>query len=559
MTEFLYEIDGEYRNKTILVVSHSDPLWGLCAGAHGLSREEMSALRAPECEFMRNAEVRELPFTPLPHNAEFELDVHRPYIDRIALRCVCGGEMRRIPEVFDCWFESGSMPFAAKHYPFQNREQFNKHFPADFVAEYIAQTRTWFYYMHAVGVMLFASVPFRNVITTGTILAEDGQKMSKSKGNFPDPALLFDRYGADAVRLYLLGSSVMRSEDLAFSEQGVKDMQNKIISRAGNVLSFLEMYATEIPDSRFSSGGGSASGGQIPNSNAHVLDQWIRARLKETNNSVSAYMERYELEKAVRPIGQFIDDLSTWYVRRSRERLKSDNTEERSNVARTLRFVLVELSKIMAPFTPFIAEDIYRRAGGEKESVHLEEWPIASPKPGFFSRLFAGGDNMLLPDMEKVRGLVSLALEARAKSGIKVRQPLAALKIRNPKSEILNNKELMQLIKDEVNVKEVVFGAKIENDIEFDTEITPALKKEGQFRELVRAVQELRKEGNLMPRDVATLFVKTDGEGSAFIREYEESLKKSATLEKIEFAGAAEGTETKIDDFSFIFSLVARP
>ena len=273
---------------------------------------------------------------------------------------------------------------------------------------------------------------------------------------------------------------------------------------------------------------------------------------------VFSHMENDELDKATRPVSLFIEDLSLWFLRRSRERLKSENEEERSQAAGTLRHALLELSKIMAPFTPFIAEDMYRRAGGEKESVHLEDWPEAPKRVGiraFFQRLFGGKKPLLLSDMEKVRVLVSRALEARAKSGVRVRQPLQELRIKNQESRIQKNEELLALIKDEVNVKKVVFGAAIQDAMEFDMKITEELKKEGQFRELVRAVQELRKNENLMPRDTATLSVKTDEAGKDFMKEHESLLIKAATLDTIDFKDGIAGEATKIDNFSFIFSL----
>ncbi len=558
MTSFLYDIDEKYKNKTILLVSHSDPLWTLYSGASGLNRKEMFSINTSEYDFMENAEIRKLSFVSLPHNDEFELDLHRPEIDELKVLDDDGEILERVPEVFDCWFESGAMPYGESHYPFENTKEFNpleqKGFPADFIAEGLDQTRGWFYSLLVLSVALFGKTAYENVIVNGLILAEDGKKMSKRLKNYPDPVAVMDTYGADALRFYLLSSPAMRAEDLNFSEKGIKEIQGKIVSRAENVLSFLEMYTPDIPDTRYS----------ILDTRSHILDRWIRIRLEELVRETSLHMENYELDKATRSLALFIDDLSTWYLRRSRERLKSENEEERRMAAETLQFVLLELSKIMAPFTPLIAEDIYRRAGGVEESVHLEEWPQGASGAwfgisSFFLRLFGGGgERALLSDMGKVRAIVSRALEARAKKVIKVRQPLASLKIRNPKSEIRNNEELLQLIKDEVNVKEVVFGADIETDVELDTEITPELKKEGQFRELVRAVQELRKNENLMPRDIAMLSLETDEKGRAFVKEHEQLLKKAATLDTVDFKDGIEGTEIKIDDLSFVLSLVAK-
>ncbi|OGZ16141.1 MAG: hypothetical protein A3G11_00490 [Candidatus Lloydbacteria bacterium RIFCSPLOWO2_12_FULL_51_9] len=542
-TSLLYELEAKYAGKTILFISHMDPLLALSAGAQGLGRDEISS-RTPEENTLKNAEVHELSFVPLPVNGEFELDLHRPYIDRVALSCACGGVMRRIPEVFDCWFESGSMPFAASHFPFEKKDWFKNHFPGDFVAEYIAQTRTWFYYMHAVAGMLFGSVPFRNVVTTGTILAEDGQKMSKSKGNFPNPALIFDRYGVDALRFYLLGSQVMKSEDLNFSEKGVKDVANKVASRAENVLAFYELYPAKE----------AMKDGEAPAS-SHVLDRWIVAKLSALVGDVSSAMDAYELDRAVRPIATFIDDLSTWYVRRSRGRFKR---EEKGGARETLRYALVELSKLCAPFMPFLAEDIYIRAGGRGESVHLAEWPACADRStsSFLRQFFGVSDGAsVLSDMETVREIVSRALLARAKAGIKVRQPLETLAVKREEARIQAQAELLELIKDEINVKNVVFGAPIQEEMELDTRISEALKKEGQFREVVRAVQDLRKENNFTPDTLAVLSVATDDAGIVFIKEHEAALKEATTLSAIECTDSAVGEKIIIDEFSFVLSL----
>ena len=565
MTAVLYELEEKYQGKTILLVSHSDPLWMLCCGAYGLTREESFGEREPDCSFMDNAEVRELPFAPLPHDEEFTLNLHRPYIDTFTLLDDDGAPLKRIPDVFDCWFESGAMPYGENHYPFnlvqdkpsEDTRAFNpkknKGFPADFIAEGLDQTRGWFYSLLVLGVALFGKASYKNVIVNGLILAEDGRKMSKRLKNCPDPVEVIEKYGADALRFYLLSSPVLRADDLNFSEKGVNEVQNKMVLRAENVLAFYEMYP-EIP---VPSPHSPEPSPQRPAPSAHVLDQWIAARVKVLCETASFHIERYELDRAMRPIAEFLDDFSTWYLRRSRERLKSENPDERTAARATLQETLLVFSKIIAPFMPFLAEDLYRHAGGEKESVHLEEWPehggakSVSGIAAFLSRLFGGSrEKYILSDMKKVRDIVSQALLARAKEGIKVRQPLKELRIKNKELRIKENDELVALIKDEVNVKEVIFGALIEEEVALDTVITPALKEEGMVRDIVRSIQDLRKENGLSPQDRAALLVGTNEEGKMFMGKNKRVLEE-ATTTKIEFTEQGDGQEVLIGEMRF--------
>lgn len=523
MMDFLYEIDSKYEGKNILIVTHDTPGWLLLAGVHGKNAYEALEFRGTGKFFFANAEMRELEFSKLPHNAKYELDLHRPYIDSITWKCECGnGEMKRIPEVIDCWFESGSMPFAQVHYPFQNKEWFKENFPAQFISEYIAQTRTWFYYTHAVGTMLFGHNAFENVVTTGTVLAEDGQKMSKSKGNFPDPWLVMNKYGVDALRYYLMSSPVMKSEDLRFSEKGVDEVYKKVVLRLNNVVSFYEMYASEK--------------GEASSKSKNILDQWIISRLNEVIDQVTENMESYHLNDAVEPFDLFVDDLSTWYLRRSRDRFKGDDEADRNAALQTLRYVILELSKTMAPFTPFLAETMFAKVKEDKDpvSVHLCSWP----KSGSI-------DLELHEAMKQVRNLVSFALEARSKCAIKVRQPLQKLSVKTPVA-----KELIQLIKDEVNVKEVVVDENITDAVLLDTNITPELKLEGAYRELLRSVQELRKKENLVPNDRVSLIIETSESGKDLIEKFKSDLMKVAGLKDVVY-GTVEGEGLKIDEFTF--------
>ncbi len=455
MFEFVFELEKKYKNKNILIISHQGPLKELVG------------------KLLNMGEVSEFEFVPFPHNDNFELDLHRPYIDEIELVSDKGVPLKRIPEVIDCWVESASMPFAEYHYPFENKEAFESRFPGDFVAEYIAQTRTWFYYMHTMAVALFDKVSFKNVVSTGNVMARDGSKMSKSKGNYTDPLLLLDQVGADAFRYYLMSSVVMQSEDMLFKDEEVKEVHNRLINILWNAFNFYELYA-----------GGTNTENTLESK--HVLDRWIISRLHKLISEVTVAMEAYDMVRATRPLRDFVSDLSTWYIRRSRERLKGDNTEDRRYALATTRHVFRELSKLIAPVMPFIAEDIYQKVKESHDpvSVHLTSWP-------------EGGrvNEQIINAMEETRKLASLALEARSMAKIKVRQPLKELKIKNKEL----GEEYLEIIKEELNVKFVTVDESLTEEVWLDTNLTPELREEGRVRDAIRAVQEWRKEKNLKP------------------------------------------------------------
>ena len=327
-------------------------------------------------------------------------DLHKHIVDEITVPCECGGVMRRIPDVLDTWFDSGSMPYASKHYPFENKEKFDAVFPAQFIAEGLDQTRAWFYYLHVLSGALFDKNAFQNVIVNGIVLAEDGKKMSKKLQNYPDPREVVEQYGADALRLYLLSSSVMQAENLDFSEKGVDDIAKKNIGRLGNVLAFYKLYE---------------DGTLRSHTSTNVLDLWIIARLDQLVDESAKGYESYQLDKAMRPIAGFIDDLSVWYLRRSRDRFKEDGDDKRAALA-TLRYVLYGLAVVIAPSMPFFAEYIFQAVKEEDdaESVHLSTWQNVSD-----SDL-----NVLLP-MKQARLAVEHILMARDHQKIKVRQPLS--------------------------------------------------------------------------------------------------------------------------------------
>ncbi|MEK7065892.1 MAG: class I tRNA ligase family protein [Patescibacteria group bacterium] len=532
----LYDLEREYKGKNILIVTHEYASWMLALGAEGGDIARGVAIKENKDDFLKTAEWVELMFPNIPRNRDFEIDLHRPFIDAVVIDCACGGTLRRIPEVFDCWVESGSVPFAQFHYPFENKELFKKNFPADFIAEGIDQTRGWFYSLLVLSTALFGKSPYRHVIVNGTVLAEDGQKMSKRLQNYPDPMEVVNRYGADALRYYILSSPAVRGEDLRFSEKGVEDVHKKIIMRLQNVVSFYELYA-DVSSTDYS----------LPTTHS-VLDQWIVARTNELVGEVTKAMDVYEIDRAVRPLMDFVDDLSTWYIRRSRERFKGDDADDKRNALQTTHHVLLTFSKVAAPFMPFVAEDIYSKlithnrqpTTETKKSVHLEEWPKVGKV-----------NEKILKDMKEVRHIASSGLEARAKVGIKVRQPLSSLKIRNPKSEIRNNKEMTQIIEDEVNVKMVEFDDTLTEEVMLDTTISDNLREEGQMRELVRELQELRKKKGFSPHDRVIISVSTDMAGAGLIGKFEHDIRRIVLAGGITFLDTVSGDDIFIGDMKF--------
>jgi len=436
-------------------------------------------------------------------------DLHKHFVDKIEFKCEkCGNTMKRIPDVLDCWFESGSMPYAQIHYPFENKEKFDKNFPAQFIGEGIDQTRCWFYYLHILSTAIKNSEAFKNVIANGIILAKDGKKMAKRLGNYPEPMDVFNKYGADAVRYYLATSQVMRAEDLFFSEKAVAEVVKKILLILLNVFSFYKIYEIKI-DAKIDSD--------------NVLDKWILSKIESLKKEITDGYNEYDLNKATHPIELFINELSTWYLRRSRKRIK-DNDKK---AIKTLKYALLELSKISAPVTPFTADYIYRELKGKEESVHLESWPRVNEK------LI---DKKLEEDMKKVREICSLALQKRAESGIKVRQPLRELQILNYKFQ----NELLDLIKDEVNVKEIVINQKLKEGIVLDTKITPELKEEGEIREFIRQIQALRKKERLIPKDKIKVYF-SNKELKKLVEKNKEQIKKSVIAKEISYK---ESTKT---------------
>lgn len=487
--DFLYEIERTHSRENILIISHglaSEVIPAIVAGADKIESKRM----AGTC--IRSGEYMEVSFVPLPHNDDYELDLHLPYIDEVRLVNETGDPLVRVPDVLDTWFDSGSMPYGEEHYPFENKEQFEGAFPAQFIAEGIDQTRAWFYYLHVLGGALFKKNVFQNVIVNGIVLAEDGKKMSKRLQNYPDPMLIVEKYGADALRFYLLSSPVMQAENLAFSESGVDEVAKKNIGRLHNVLAFYELYA---------------DGTESADTSTNILDKWILARITELLKETSEGYERYQLDKATRPLALFIDDLSVWYVRRSRDRFKEEGRDKKEALA-TLRFVLHRLSIIMAPAMPFIAEEIFKdvREKNDPESVHLAQWPEAQRAFSIASIFTGDMGAKLIAEMTRVRTFASEALMLRQKASIKVRQPLANLTITEPLSD-----KLAAILADEVNVKKILTGS----ELALDTTLTSELIKEGDEREMASATAQARKAEGLAPSDVAQTKMSPEGKYSA--------------------------------------------
>ncbi len=440
-----------------------------------------------------------------------------------------GKSFRRIPEVLDCWFESGSMPYAQSHYPFVNVETAGPAvstttppigFPADFIAEGQDQTRGWFYTLHVLADALFNKPAFKNVIVNGIVLAEDGKKMSKKLKNYPDPMEVMEKYGADAVRYYLMSTPVVAAENLRFSEKEVDEVSKKFITILRNVLAFYTLYREH------DTGIDTQADTLIRPYTQHVLDSWIFARLSETLTEETTAMEAYELDRASRTLQSFVTDLSTWYLRRSRDRMSGkEGADAQKEALATLHTVLDTFAKMLAPFMPFLAEMIYQELGGsfeggDRPSVHLELWPVVV-RAGFKPDPASLGD--VLEKMSDVRALVSRALEERERHGIAVKQVLGEATVAVPSGEL--PQEYCQVFADEVNVKRVVV-TKGDRAVTLNTELTPDLIREGMVREITRKVNAMRKDAGLTIQDRIALFISSaHPDVQKMLEEHGESLR----------------------------------
>jgi len=492
VTLCIKKMEDRYEQKTILVVSHEDPLWVLETALAGLSPSDAAAAKKAKRgkPYIGMGEARFLPFAKLPLDDDGNLDMHKPYIDRISLVCqMCKGVMRRVPEVADVWFDSGSMPLAQAHFPFAQAhgggtdlkklvKQID--FPADFICEGVDQTRGWFYTMLAVSTLLDLGNPYKNVIATGHILDKFGKKMSKSKKNYTDPMVMADTYGIDALRWYFFIVNPV-GEPKRFDEKDVLVEQRKSVMMLSNIAHFLASYARP-----------SEASAKPPRAK-HVLDRWVLSRLAETIGNAGAFLDAYDAQGATRAIASFLDDLSNWYIRRSRDRFSHpENKADYRAAQATLSHVFRQSLKLAAPFMPFVTDHIWRQSKSNKGSVHLERYPAATAK------LI---DKPLMYAMIKARELVSIALQKRAQAGVKVRQPLETLKIKDADLE----PALEALIAEEVNVKEVVADPALAEPVWLDTTITQSLREEGIIREIIRHIQQARKDAGLTQRDAVVI------------------------------------------------------
>ncbi|MEI8187332.1 MAG: isoleucine--tRNA ligase [Candidatus Saccharibacteria bacterium] len=442
-------------------------------------------------------------------------DYHLPNVMDITFE-LDGVKMEHIGKVLDCWFESGSMPFAQFHYPFENVEKFENSFPADFIVEAIDQTRGWFYSLTAVNVGLFGKSPFKNLICTGFINASDGRKLSKKLKNYTDPMDLMDKYGADSFRFLLMQSPLLSGEDFALSDREVADVSRKL-NMIWNMYDFFTLYA-EVDKWEWD-GDVSDPGESLTN----VIDQWIVSRVNQLAKEVNEHMQNYDITLAVRLILPFIEDASNWYVRRSRKRFwKSDNDVDKNDAYKTLHYVLVQLSIILAPFTPFLADELYGKLTGG-DSVHLLDWPVNNYK-----------NEDVLGSMRVVLTAVNEGLSQRVKAGIKVRQPLQQVIVNQDFEYIINNhKDYDFMLAEELNVKEVQWTKSLENSVTLDTNLTPELKSEGISRDLIRFIQNARKEAGLEVDDRIVLNVETkDIQINDSIDNFKDQIKSETLTDK---------------------------
>ncbi|HLD03703.1 MAG TPA: class I tRNA ligase family protein, partial [Candidatus Dojkabacteria bacterium] len=561
--EFLLQNQGKY----LLVATHAEKLI--------LIRHLMEGRK------LKDAFAMTIPYgskTTMYFTGDKLLNLHRPFIDEIKLKGNTG-ELTRITDVLDVWMDSASMPYASKHYPFENKEVFEANYPADFIVEYIAQTRAWFYVMHVISTSLFNKPSFKNVVTTGVIFGTDGRKMSKSYGNYPDPKEILEKYGAEPLRMYFMGSKIMVGEDINFDEEGLREQLKSFLLPLWNSYTFFVNYANlrnwepqEELCSNIRTGNPTIKKYQwdhIPFNNFdNKLDEWIVAKLQETIRNITVEMDAYNIPGAVREFPKFISDLSNWYIRRSRERFAEGDRQAMD----TLYYVLVELCKIIAPVLPFISEELYQNLvaarfsdqiknpeNDQQESVHLTDFPHADTK-------YLEKAGRLLFQMDKVREIVSLGQTIRVQNHIKVKQPLAEINVWSdfePERNFELEDWMENLIKDELNIKKI--SSSIEElpdkkgwvkarhqdgnlEISLDLNLTEELIQQGKYREFVRQVQSLRKKSGLQLGDTINLEVFTDDQELAKMLNNLNDQVKSAVTAKTFTVSSTQVSVEKIGE-----------
>lgn len=535
MISFIKDLEEKHSGKTFLIVSHEYPIWILHTAGQGMSREEI--IRAKEKkgkkDFLKTAEILSLPFKKLPFSHTGEVDLHRPFIDDVLFPCKkCKGKMKRAPEVCDVWFDSGAMPFAQDHFPFAflrkengiyrniDMSKFSKIpkgflFPADFISEGVDQTRGWFYTLLTVSTLLGFESPYKHVLSLGHVLDKNGQKMSKSKGNVVVPQELIEKYGTDALRWYFYTINAP-DDSKAFDEKDVAARLRGFLNTFWNSYLLFETYAPRKLKTK-----------NLKLTTGNILDRWILSRLQSVIQTATKHLNAYEPVQAARAIEEFlIGDISQWFLRRSRRRFqKPESRDELNEISAVTAYLLLEITKLAAPFVPFFAEIIFQRLRGKvgiKEmSVHLAVWPKENKKYR---------DEQLEIEMESIRALAARSLQERAKAGIKIRQPLAELQI--PKFKF-HYPELLDILKEELNVKEITFGS----ELKLDTVLTAELRHEGFIREFIRNIQEMRKDGGMQPKNVIFVKVESDSKTQEIIENWRDFIKKEVGAKELVFGG----------------------
>ncbi|AEJ19327.1 isoleucine--tRNA ligase [Gracilinema caldarium] len=546
-------------------------------------------------------------------------DLHKHFVDEITIPCSCGGTMKRIPEVLDCWFESGAMPYAQNHYPFEHKEFFESHFPADFISEGLDQTRGWFYTLTILGAALFKRPAFKNCVVNGLVLAEDGKKMSKSLRNYTDPMDVINTFGADALRIFLMHSAVVKADDLRYSDEGVKEVLKSIIIPLWNSYSFFVTYANI--DGMKPTG--------APDNPSNPLDKWILSVAESMVEKVTAALDGYDMNRAIDPIVEFIDLLNNWYIRRSRRRFwRSENDSDKAEAYGTLYSVLKKLSLVAAPIMPYTTEAIWQnlRLNQDPISVHLADYPVAEIKRK---------DPALEYKMSVVQHAVSMGRALRYQYNIKVRQPLRSVELvtRNPEEKKVLL-EMEEIVREELNVKNVIFRENEEDLVEYqakanfrvlgkelgkdmkaaaeriealsqheiqgllegatlsievngknvdltadkldirriekaqvkvlnegtltvglDTEVTEELAQEGDVRDLVRGIQNLRKESGLDVTDRINLFLFGSDKLKAAFKSFTDYIAQETLAVSIEWKETSPMTEVEAGDESWKVAL----